>query len=152
DIGCGTGSLSLVLAGLGHAVVGIDLAPAMLALAQAKAEAAGHSITFHVMDAALPQLAPEQFDVIVCRHLLWALAEPDQVLERWLRLLKPGGRLLLIEGYWHTGAGLHARELLALLPAALTQATLQPLSDWAELWGGAVEDERYAILAHLSAG
>ncbi len=149
DIGCGTGSLSLVLAGLGHAVVGIDLSPEMIALAQAKAAAAGHAIAFHVMDAAFPQLAPGQFDAIVCRHLMWALVEPDRVLERWLRLLKPGGRLLLIEGYWHTGAGLHASELLEMLPAALTQTTLQPLSDRVELWGGMVADERYAILARL---
>jgi len=44
DIGCGTGSLSLVLAGLGLQVRGIDLSPGMLARAQAKAAAAGVDI------------------------------------------------------------------------------------------------------------
>ncbi len=55
DVGCGTGSLSVVVAGLGHQVVGLDVSPAMIARAQAKASALGHPIEFHVMDAAEPQ-------------------------------------------------------------------------------------------------
>src|SRR5688572_8253320 len=51
DIGCGTGSLSVVLAGLGHKVTGIDLSPSMISLAQAKAATQGFQIEFHVMDA-----------------------------------------------------------------------------------------------------
>src|SRR4051794_34341132 len=71
DIGCGTGSLSLLLAELGHEVSGIDLSPAMIAQAQRKALAAGHPIAFQVMDAADPQLELQHFDLILCRHLLW---------------------------------------------------------------------------------
>ena len=41
DAGCGTGFLSLELAARGHRVTGIDFAPAMLAAARGKAEAAG---------------------------------------------------------------------------------------------------------------
>ena len=41
DVGCGTGSLSVMLAGLGYHVTGIDLSPAMLARAEAKAAAFG---------------------------------------------------------------------------------------------------------------
>jgi 2-polyprenyl-3-methyl-5-hydroxy-6-metoxy-1,4-benzoquinol methylase len=149
DIGCGTGSLSVVLAGLGYQVTGIDFAPEMIAHAQAKAGASGYLITFHVMDAAFPQLAAHQFDAIVCRHLLWALPHPDQVLQRWLQLLKPDGHLLLIEGCWFTDAGLHAHEVVAALPPSLTDISVHNLSDQADLWGGAVADERYAITAHL---
>jgi 2-polyprenyl-3-methyl-5-hydroxy-6-metoxy-1,4-benzoquinol methylase len=151
DIGCGTGSLSLVFTGLGCHVTGIDFAPDMIALAQAKAQAAHQSIQFHVMDAAFPQLPAQQFDVVVCRHLLWALPEPDQVLQRWVRLLKPDGRLLLIEGFWHTGAGLHSQQIMDMLPASLTQISVQNLSDHADLWGGVVNDERYLIQADLQA-
>lgn len=147
DIGCGTGSLSMILAGLGYEVTGIDLSPAMLALAEAKAIGAGHAIKFHAMDAAYPQLPPQHFDAMVCRHLLWALPDPDQVLQRWILLLKPGGRLLLIEGYWHTGAGLPAQEIVEALPDSLTNVVVQNLSDQADLWGGAVTDERYLITA-----
>jgi 2-polyprenyl-3-methyl-5-hydroxy-6-metoxy-1,4-benzoquinol methylase len=147
DIGCGTGSLSLVLAGLGYTVTGIDFSPEMIAHAQVKAAASGHAIEFHLMDAAYPQFAPEQFDVILCRHVLWALLNIDQVLERWVRLLKTGGRIILIEGLWHTGAGLPAQAIVDALPDSLTNVAVQNLSDQSALWGGAVNDERYIMTA-----
>jgi ubiquinone/menaquinone biosynthesis C-methylase UbiE len=150
DIGCGTGSISVVLAELGHMVTGIDLSPAMIAQAEAKAGAVNHTIRFHVMDAAFPQLAPQQFDAIVCRHLLWTLPEIDQVLQRWLRLLRPGGRLLLIEGFWYMNAGLHAQQILDALPEPVIHVSVETLSDQVDLWGRVVNDERYAILADLS--
>jgi ubiquinone/menaquinone biosynthesis C-methylase UbiE len=150
DIGCGTGSLSLLLASLGHTVTGLDFSAEMLAQAQAKAAAAGYATPFLLQNAAAPQLAAQQFDVIVCRHLLWALPQPAQVLQRWVRLLKPGGQLLLIEGYWHTGGGLHAQEVVAALPSGLINVTIQPLHDQSELWGKSVSDERYAVMAQLA--
>ena len=149
DIGCGTGSLSVVLAELGHTVTGIDFSSAMISLAQAKATARGHQIKFEVMDAAFPQFSAQQFDVIVCRHLLWALPEPEQVLQRWVTLLKQNGRLLLVEGYWKTGAGIHANDLTAMLPSTLSNVTVQNLSDDPIFWGGAVTDERYALITDL---
>jgi 2-polyprenyl-3-methyl-5-hydroxy-6-metoxy-1,4-benzoquinol methylase len=149
DVGCGTGSLSVVLAGLGHSVTGIDVSPAMITRAQAKANTLGYSIEVHVMDAAAPQFAPRSFDVIVCRHLLWTLPEPSQVLRRWVELLVPSGRLILIEGYWNTGGGLHAHELLAVLPSSVTTVSVRNLSDQPEYWGKKVTDERYAIIADL---
>ncbi|MCL5998876.1 MAG: methyltransferase domain-containing protein [Chloroflexi bacterium] len=151
DVGCGTGSLSVVLAELGHEVTGIDLSPAMVARAEAKAPTAGQRITHKVMDAANPQLVPQRFDVIVCRHLLWALPAPPLVLRRWVELLAPAGRLLLIEGYWKTGGGLHSYEIVEALPASLTGILVQDLSGQPELWGGWVTDERYAVIADLSA-
>lgn len=147
DIGCGTASLSLLLAELGHAVTGIDFAPAMIEQARAKAQAAGQPIPFHVMDATTPDFAPGQFDLLLCRHLLWALPEPTQVLQRWVTLLAPAGRLLLIEGYWHTGGGLHAQQILAMLPPMVSIVVVENLSDRPGLWGGTVTDERYLIVA-----
>ncbi len=149
DIGCGTGSISGVLAALGHVVTAIDVAPAMVAQAQAKAQAAGQRITFQVMDASDPRFAPQHFAVIICRHLLWALPEPDRVLQRWVDLLVPGGRLVLIEGYWHTGGGLHAQQIVEALPALMRGVVVQNLSDQATLWGNPVSDERYVVVADL---
>src|SRR5262249_2157155 len=131
DIGCGTGSLSLLMAEMGHEVSAIDLSPAMIAQAKTKALAGGQSINFQVMDAAYPQLPAKNFDALLCRHLLWALPEPSRVLQRWLALLAAGGRMILIEGFWHTGAGLHATEIvnaLNALPASLSNVTVQQLS------------------------
>lgn len=147
DIGCGTGSLSVVLAKLGHNVTGIDLSSAMIALARTKAERLGLEIEFHVMDAASPHLLHKHFDAIVCRHLLWTLPEPKQVLQKWADLLKEEGRLLLIEGYWGTGAGMQVNEIVELLPASFKDVSVQNLSENSNFWGRDVTDDRYAIIA-----
>ena len=147
DIGCGTGSLSLVMAELGHTVVGVDFSPAMIAIAKNKSSRAGHPITFHMMDAAVPQLPQRAFDVLICRHLLWTLPHPDQVLQRWKNLLKPNGYLLLVEGFWHTNVGLHAHDVVNMMPVSLGNVEVRDLSPQADLWGGRVSDERYVIRA-----
>jgi len=149
DIGCGTGSLTILLSELGYAVTGADFSPEMIKLAEEKATHAGYTIPFHIMDASNPNFTPQQFDVIVCRHLLWALPDPAQVLQRWANLLKPHGQLLLIEGFWHTGGGLHAQQILDIMPSTMTDLIVTDLSNQPELWGGAVDDERYLIYAKL---
>lgn len=149
DAGCGTGSLSVVMAGLGQHVIGIDLSPAMIAEARAKALAEGMSIDFYVMNAATPRFAPQSFDAILCRHLLWMFPRLAHVLDRWVNLLKPAGRLILVEGYWETGAGLHAEEIVAALPAEISAVSIQTLSDQPELWGKNVTDERFAVIVDL---
>lgn len=147
DIGCGTGSLSLIAAELGHTVTAIDVSPAMIRRADAKARAAQQNATFKVMDAANPQLAVGGYDVVMCRHVLWALPEPSKVLMRWTRLLTPAGRFVLIEGHWHTNAGLHAEQVVDALPSSLTDVRVKNLSDDPKLWGGQVTDERYLVVA-----
>jgi len=146
DVGCGTGSMSVLAAALGHTVLGIDCSPAMIKLAQAKAATQELSIAFQVMDAAKPTLAPQRFDVVICRHLLWTLPEPAAVLERWKKLLAASGRMLLIEGFWLTGAGLKMTEIISLLPNELAVIETINLSPLSALWGKSVTDERYAIL------
>lgn len=100
DVGCGTGFLSLLLADLGCMVTGIDLAPDMLAQAEAKAEAAGLDITFRDGDAEAPPFGPETFDLIVCRHVVWTLPDPEAAFRNWHRILVPGGRVMPVEGTW----------------------------------------------------
>ena len=150
DIGCGTGSLSLALARLGHHVTGIDLSPKMIAQAKAKAEQARVDIEFEVMGAVKPEFPPQTFDGIVCRHVLWMLPELTAVLQTWTNLLKPPAKILLVEGFWHTGGGLHAEELLAALPASWQNVAVQNLSDQPEFWGKDVHDERYALTAEIA--
>lgn len=142
DIGCGTGSLTLLLAEQDYELTGIDLSTAMIEQAQRKLNTAGYSVPLRVMNAADPHLPGQQFDTIVCRHLLWALPDPAQVLARWSALLKPGGYLLLVEGHWHTGGGLHASKIVDLLPARYIDVQVTDLSGEAILWGQVVEDER----------
>ncbi len=149
DIGCGTGSVSLLLAQMGHQVTGVDWSPAMIARARAKLAAIGRPTPFFVMDATKPALTTGCFDVVLCRHLLWALPDPAQVLQDWARLLVAGGRLVLIEGFWHTGGGLHAEEIVKALPPSLTDVQVQDLSRSPRLWGGEVNDERYCVIARM---
>jgi len=149
DVGCGTGTLSLVMAALGYDVTGIDLSPAMIARAKRKAETAGCLISFGIMDASSPDLAQRHFAAVLCRHLLWSFANPDLVLRRWSTLLSPGGRLILIEGYWHTGGGLRARQTVAALPPSFTKIGVRDLTEYVHLWGNEVTDERYVVIADL---
>lgn len=149
DIGCGTGSLSAVIASLDYRVTGIDLSPAMISLARDKAASAGLQVEFHIMDAVNPLFPGHSFDGIVCRHLLWSLPNPEQVLKNWSSLLRQGGRLILIEGYWSTGAGLHSAEIIQMLPRSFSNRTVVDLSDKLDYWGGRVTDERYAVIADI---
>ncbi len=104
DLDCGTGSLTILAAELGHRVDGIDLSEKMLEIARAKTRAFDQ-VTFSHGDAADTQLAERTYDVVLCRHLLWALPDPAGALQRWSGLLCSGGRIVLIEGRWSTGAG-----------------------------------------------
>lgn len=146
DLGCGTGSLSVLLAEAGHHVRGVDLAERMVDAATAKARKASVKAEFVQGDAAEPPYAPASADVVLARHVLWALPDPASALKSWVRLLKPNGRLVLIEGHWSTGSGLRAAECEALVSQVRTQATLTRLRDKA-LWGREIEDERYLLVS-----
>jgi len=149
DVGCGTGSVSLLLAELGHEITGVDFAAEMIALAKRKSEAMGLAAAFAVQDAAAPDFPPQSFDVIVCRHVLWALPDPASVLARWTRLLRPGGRLLLIEGVWDSGAGMTSDAIAAALPEEFGEPVVTDLSSDPQFWGKPVGDRRYLVTAVL---
>jgi len=148
DLGCGTGTLSVLLAAEGYAVTGLDFAPAMIRAARAKARAAGAGTgaRFVLSDAAAPTLPPGSFDVVLSRHVLWAMPDTPRTLAAWLRLLVPGGSLVLIEGRWSTGAGLTTAEAGRAVLRQRDDATITALDDPA-LWGGPVTDERYLLVS-----
>ena len=145
DLGCGTGTLSLLLAEEGHVVTGVDFSPEMVRRAERKA---GHVARFLVGDAAEPPLPPAAYDVVLCRHVLWALPDPVAALERWVRLLVPGGRLVMVEGRWHTGGGLTAEDTITLLREVGRTATTRPMPE-PVLWGRAIDDERYLVVSDV---
>lgn len=166
DVGCGTGSLSALLARAGHRVTGVDLAPAMVDRAEAKLAAAGLSGRFLVGDAAAPPTGDERYDVVLARHLLWTLPEPEAALRAWVARLRPGGTLILVEGRWResdgtgqpyvTGAeslpwngGVLPDTLAAAVQPLVGDVCVEPLSAHADLWGRQVDDVRYALVARL---
>lgn len=101
DVGTGTGFLALLLAELGHRVKGADLSEGMMSKARQKAAEKNLPITFELEDAE--NLSSEQdgyYDVVISRHLLWTLLTPEKALAEWHRVLKPGGRVVIIDGNW----------------------------------------------------
>ncbi|KOG43425.1 class I SAM-dependent methyltransferase [Streptomyces resistomycificus] len=147
DLGCGTGSLSLLAAEQGHRVTGVDGSAAMIGLARAKL--AGRDAVFLLGDAEAPPVGEQRFDVVLVRHVLWALPDAGRALRHWWQLLRPGGRLVLVEGVWGTVSpvGIPADRLTALLAPLTGQVRVDRLSGDAPLWGRDVQDERYAVVA-----
>lgn len=146
DLGCGTGSISVLLAEWGHSVVGLDISTQMIEIARNKAQTAGVSASFVHGGAAAPPLPSASFDVVLARHVLWALDDPAAALRRWAALLKSGGLMLLIEGQWSTGAGLPAAQSTRLVQNLRDHVEVQRLTDPA-LWGKRVNDERYLLIS-----
>lgn len=102
DVGAGTGFVSLLLAELGHICKGLDLSEKMLSRAKEKAAKAGFkNVEFDIGDAEDTKEPTESYDVVVNSHLVWTLPHPEKAIREWKRVLKPGGRLIIMEGNWH---------------------------------------------------
>jgi ubiquinone/menaquinone biosynthesis C-methylase UbiE len=104
DAGCGTGFLSFELAGRGHRVTGVDFAPSMIAEARRKATAQSQSVRFEEADAEQLPFAPASFDLVISRHVLWTLPHPEAAIDEWKRVLRPGGRLVVVDSQLDGGS------------------------------------------------
>ena len=146
DLGCGTGSLALLAAGEGHRVTAVDSSERMAALALEKL--ADTSARVLVGDAARPPVASGGFDVVLVRHVLWTMPDPGDALRHWARLLRPGGRLVLVEGRWGavSPVGIAADTLAALAAPLGGSIHIEQLGHDTALWGREVTDERYAAV------
>lgn len=124
DVGCGTGTLAIVarerVGALGR-VAGIDPSVQMIARARLKAERSGLPVDFQV--GVIEHLAfPDQsFDVVLSTFMMHHL--PDDLKRQGLaevaRVLKPEGRLLILDLKGHTGPWKsNLREQSPLLKAA----------------------------------
>jgi ubiquinone/menaquinone biosynthesis C-methylase UbiE len=98
DVGCGTGFLSLELGARDHRVTGVDFAPAMIARAESKAAERRLAVRFEEGDAEQLRFDPATFDLVISRHVLWTLPHPEVAIDEWMRVLRPGGRLVIADG------------------------------------------------------
>ncbi|PKR87453.1 SAM-dependent methyltransferase [Pleomorphomonas diazotrophica] len=98
DLACGTAVVSHLLDDLGFEVTGMDWAEPMLERARAKAAKRGRRIRFYLGDAENTLEPDASYDVITNRHLVWTLVDPLAAFREWHRLLKPGGKLLVVDG------------------------------------------------------
>jgi len=97
-----------------------------------------------VGDASSPPWQAGSFDVVLTRHVLWAMPDPEAALTGWIGLLGPGGRLILIEGRWSSGVGLASAEVAEFVLRHRLEIEVTRLDDPA-LWGTPINDERYVI-------
>jgi len=143
DLGCGTGTLTVLLAEEGYQVDGVDFSPEMIRRAEAKAVGLA-GVTLQVADAYDPPVEHGAYDVVLCRHVLWAMLDPGTALKNWTPLLTPHGALVLVEGRWSNEVGLSAEETVALVRAESRAADLTRLDD-PIYWGRPITDDRYLV-------
>ncbi len=98
DVACGTGDLSLTLNEAGRAeVVGLDFCRPMLEIAREKASGETRRVPFVEGDALRLPFADEVFDVATIAFGLRNLSSVGDGLQELRRILKPGGRVAVLE-------------------------------------------------------
>jgi demethylmenaquinone methyltransferase / 2-methoxy-6-polyprenyl-1,4-benzoquinol methylase len=98
DVACGTGDLSLVIAeACGARVVGVDFCRPMLDIAARKSSEMSRTIPFVEGDALRLPFADEKFDAATIAFGLRNLSDVAGGLGELRRILKPGGRLVVLE-------------------------------------------------------
>jgi ubiquinone/menaquinone biosynthesis C-methylase UbiE len=78
-------------------VTGIDFAAAMLNEARRKTALTNVSVWFEQGDAENLPFTARVFDLVICRHVLWTLPHPEAAVAEWVRVLRPGGRLVVLD-------------------------------------------------------
>jgi demethylmenaquinone methyltransferase/2-methoxy-6-polyprenyl-1,4-benzoquinol methylase len=97
DACCGTGDLSLAYARAGARVVGVDFTPEMLRLALPKGERAASGALFAQGDALRLPVRARGADVASVAFGVRNLADPHAGLAELARVVKPGGRVIVLE-------------------------------------------------------
>ncbi len=125
DLGCGTGALAVMLARRGCSVVGVEVAPPMLAQAARRVRSAGladrvtlRELGVAELDTAFPDAA---FDAVVATFLFGELSDDEigYALAQCRRLLRPGGQLLVADEVQPDAALGRAAAWLLRLPFVL---------------------------------
>jgi ubiquinone/menaquinone biosynthesis C-methylase UbiE len=95
EVGCGTGNISLELARRGARVMGLDVSGAMLAAAQQKAQHHSFPLAWIRSEAAALPFPQNSFDGVIAILALDFMADRSGVVQEMVRVLAPGGFLLL---------------------------------------------------------
>ncbi len=97
EVAPGPGSLAIELAKLKYQVVGLDISKSFVEMAQTKARQAGVTAEFRHGNASDMPFDAGTFDFIVCRAAFKNFTEPVQAIREMYRVLKPGGKALIID-------------------------------------------------------
>ncbi|WP_269856183.1 NUDIX domain-containing protein [Streptomyces sp. RPT161] len=98
----------------------------------------GHRVT------SVEPPAERRFDAVLARHVLCTVPDPAAALLRWTRLLRPAGRLVLIEK--GDPGGIPADTLAELAAPLASYTHVEQLGHDALLWGGRTSNEGYAAV------
>jgi len=93
-------------------ITGIELSPAMLAIAQEHAASIGREVDLHEGDAAHLPFADASFDTAVCALSLCSIPDPARAISEMRRVVIPGGQLLLLDHIGSTWPPLYAAQWL----------------------------------------
>ncbi len=115
----------------------------MLAEARRKAAERGVSIRFEQADAEQLPFASGSFALAISRHLLWTLPHPEAAIDEWIRVLRPGGRLVVLDGQFDP------RFLVEPHQNARTSSEYATISDQLPFLGGrSMEEIKDLLRAH----
>jgi ubiquinone/menaquinone biosynthesis C-methylase UbiE len=109
EVAVGTG-LNLPHYPAGVTVTGIDLSDGMLDLARRRAASLDRAVTLLQGDAQALPFADASFDTVLCTFGLCAIPDADTAIDEMVRVLRPDGRLILVDH-----VGFSAWPLRALL-------------------------------------
>lgn len=132
DVGVGTG-LSLSDYSPTTRLCGVDISEPMLRKAQERVRALNltNVETLSVMDAKHLAFADNTFDAVVAQYVITAVPDPEATLDDFIRVLKPGGELILVN---HIGAESGPRRMFELGFAPLARRLgWRPEFPWARL-------------------
>jgi len=96
EVAVGTG-LNLPLYPDGVSLTGIDLSPEMLTIARQRAESSGLAVDLKEGDAHHLPFEDGAFDTVLCTYSLCNIPDPRQALAEMTRVLRPGGKLVLVD-------------------------------------------------------
>jgi ubiquinone/menaquinone biosynthesis C-methylase UbiE len=111
EVAIGTG-LNMHLYPVEVTLTGMDLSPDMLALARKRAARLGFAVDLTVGDAEHLDFADASFDTVVCTFGLCAVPDEAKAIAEMVRVLRPGGLLLLGDHVVSTSAPIRAVQAL----------------------------------------
>jgi demethylmenaquinone methyltransferase/2-methoxy-6-polyprenyl-1,4-benzoquinol methylase len=172
DVATGTGAVAVELARRWRCdVVGVDQSPEMLAVGARRVAEAGLSDQIRLVEGSAEALpfADDSFDALTCTYLLRYVDDPATTLRELARVVRPGGRVAMLEfglprGLWRGAWELYVRSVLPLAGRAISPGwhavggflgqsirdfhSRYPLEALVDLWRGAgIADVRYRRLS-----
>ena len=112
DLGAGEGTLAQLLAQRAEKVIAVDLSPKMVEFGQNLAIQNGLSnLEYRIGDIEVPPIDNDSLDLAILSQALHHAVHPQRALDAAFRILKPGGRLIILDLLLHTFE--EAREMYA---------------------------------------